>query len=59
MRDTLDAGKPGPARLASEAALREAYLDWAPGKVRDVTQAEVDAGWDAWERELAARNSTR
>src|SRR5215469_7238580 len=28
MRDTLDAGKPGPARLASEEALRRAYADW-------------------------------
>ena len=44
MRDTLDAGKPGPAQLASESALRKAYLDWEPGQLRDVTQAEVDEG---------------
>jgi helix-turn-helix protein len=47
MRDALDAGKREPAHLASEAALRKAYLNGEPGKVRNVTQAEVDSGWDA------------
>lgn len=51
MRDTLDAGRPGPAQLASEAAIREAYAK-PPGPP---TQDEVDAGWEAYERELSAR----
>jgi hypothetical protein len=33
MRDTLDAGKPVPAQMASEASLRAAYANWRPYKV--------------------------
>jgi hypothetical protein len=29
MRDTLDAGEPGPAQVASEASLRRAYAGWS------------------------------
>jgi hypothetical protein len=32
MRDTLDAGKPGPAPLVSEEALCNAYVDWPTGQ---------------------------
>ena len=29
MRDTLNAGEPGPAHVASEASLRRAYAGWS------------------------------
>lgn len=30
MKDTLDAGKPGPAETLSRQRLEEAYRDWKP-----------------------------
>jgi hypothetical protein len=43
MRDTLKAGKPGPAQLASEQALREAYADWKPGKLTAASDSDDSA----------------
>ena len=44
MRDTLDAGKPGPAQNASVAALRKAYETWEPYKITNKDGTELGRG---------------
>ncbi len=50
MRDTLDAVKPGPAQIASEEALRNAYVCSVPQ-----TKQEIEAEWEEYERRFKSR----
>ena len=65
MRDTVDVGKPGPAQLASEAALRNAYANWRPfGPGHEPQSLEEEraarerkvAEWEDYERQFHSKS---
>jgi len=65
MRDTVDVGKPGPAQLASEAALRNAYANWRPfGPGHESQSLEEEraarerkvAEWEDYERQFHSKS---
>jgi hypothetical protein len=64
VRDSLDVGKPGPAQVASEAALRNSYANWRPFsdshpppsiEQEHVAKESANAEWEDYERQLQRR----